>query len=215
MIYISKGKEPASLTEYRKEKFAYYDGYKDKGDIRNALLKEQGYLCAYCMRRISREKMKIEHWYPEEELSNSERLDYSNMLGCCEGHLAGGKFREDTCDTHKKSTIIKINPTKQKHIDQISYKHSGEIYSSNSEFQQDLDVTLNLNCDRHLLTENRKAVLDEVKRMLATMQKNGLWNRKLLEKVYLSYSSADADGMKKEYAGIVLWYIGKKLNKNI
>ena len=34
MIYIKKGKEPASLTKYKKQKFAYYDGYKEKDDLR-------------------------------------------------------------------------------------------------------------------------------------------------------------------------------------
>ena len=33
MIYIKKGHEPASLTVYKKQKFAYYDGC-DKDDIR-------------------------------------------------------------------------------------------------------------------------------------------------------------------------------------
>ena len=32
MIYIKKGKEPDSLTKYKKQKFAYYDGYKEKDD---------------------------------------------------------------------------------------------------------------------------------------------------------------------------------------
>ena len=41
MIYIKKGKEPASLTKYKKQKFAYYDGYKEKDDLRKMLLKEQ------------------------------------------------------------------------------------------------------------------------------------------------------------------------------
>lgn len=50
MIYIKKGKEPDSLTKYKKQKFAYYDGYKEKDDVREMLLKEQGYLCAYCMK---------------------------------------------------------------------------------------------------------------------------------------------------------------------
>ena len=46
MIYIKKGKEPDSLTKYKKQKFAYYDGYKEKDDVREMLLKEQGYLYA-------------------------------------------------------------------------------------------------------------------------------------------------------------------------
>ena len=57
MIYIQKGKEPASLTAYKKQAHAYYDGC-NKDDIRENLLREQGYLCAYCMRRIEKEKMK-------------------------------------------------------------------------------------------------------------------------------------------------------------
>ena len=90
MIYIQKGKEPASLTAYKKQAHAYYDGC-NKDDIRENLLREQGYLCAYCMRRIEKEKMKIEHWDPEDNLTELERLDYSNMLGVCLGHMNGQK----------------------------------------------------------------------------------------------------------------------------
>ncbi|MCX4315557.1 MAG: hypothetical protein OSJ52_02805 [Lachnospiraceae bacterium] len=91
MLYIKKGKEPESLTKYRKSKFAYFDGYEEKDAIRECLLKEQGYLCAYCMRRIDKAHMKIEHWYPEDRLSDAERLDFRNMLGACLGHLEGTK----------------------------------------------------------------------------------------------------------------------------
>lgn len=64
MIWIQKKEEPPSLTQYKKQPFAYYDGYKNKEELRQALLRDQGYLCAYCMRRIenNRESMKIEHW---------------------------------------------------------------------------------------------------------------------------------------------------------
>lgn len=72
MRYIEKHAEPKSLAEYKKQKNAYYDGC-NKADIRRRLLEDQGYLCAYCMRRISDESsvdggvppMKIEHWFPE------------------------------------------------------------------------------------------------------------------------------------------------------
>ena len=89
MIYIKKGKEPASLTAYKKQKYVYFDGYDKKDDIREQLLKDQGYLCAYCMRRIDIKHMKIEHWYPENLLTDLETLDYKNMMGCCEGHIDG------------------------------------------------------------------------------------------------------------------------------
>ena len=50
--YFKKGEEPKSLTAYKKDKFAYYDGYTEKDEIRENLMKDQGYLCGYCMRRI-------------------------------------------------------------------------------------------------------------------------------------------------------------------
>lgn len=214
MIYIQKGREPDSLTQYKKQKFAYFDGC-NKNDIREALLKEQGYLCAYCMRRISRDTMKIEHWYPEELLETDlERLDYANMLGCCEGHMEGGKFKDDICDTHKKSTTITLNPMDERTIEKISYKRAtGEIYSTDQEIQKDLDETLNLNCNAFYLKENRKAMLSAVTDELGKFQTQGMWSRKLLQKILRHYKEADSNGRKKEYAGVAIWYIEKKLCK--
>lgn len=212
MIYIEKGKEPDSLTKYKKEKFAYFDGC-NKDDIRDALLKEQGYLCAYCMRRISNDSMKIEHWYPEKLLSTDlEKLEYSNMLGCCEGHMDGGRFKDDICDTHKKSTKIKVDPTDIRTIEKISYKRAtGEICSKDSDIQRDLNDTLNLNCEKFYLKENRKEFLDTVIDKLIALKKQGDWNKKMLQNVLTKYKTPGADGKKKEYAGIAIWYIEQKL----
>ena len=52
MRYIRKGDSPESLLRYARNKNAYYDGYREKDDVREQLLQEQGYLCGYCMRRI-------------------------------------------------------------------------------------------------------------------------------------------------------------------
>ena len=84
MILIQKGEAPNSLIQYRKATNAYFDGC-NKDDIRDRLLEEQGHLCADCMCRIYKDTMKIEHWYPENRLTDQECLDYSNMLGCCPG----------------------------------------------------------------------------------------------------------------------------------
>lgn len=62
MIYIKKRTEPKSLVEHRCTPGATFDGL-DKTELRECLLKEQGYLCAYCMKRIHDEKdTKIEHY---------------------------------------------------------------------------------------------------------------------------------------------------------
>ncbi len=211
MIYIEKGKEPESLTAYKKKKHAYFDGC-NKEDIRNSLLREQGYLCAYCMRRIEKMHMKIEHWYPECDLSATETLDYGNMLGCCTGHIEGSRGSDDTCDTHKGNRHIKINPLDRNVLQYIKYKSaSGRIYSEDIEIEKDLNDTLNLNADRHMLMINRKQLLNQLILELSKIQKNGVWNKTILEKVKNKYESTDAAGMKKEFVGIAIWYIDKKL----
>ena len=57
MRYIPKksNNEPDSLRATRLTDGATYDEC-NKNDVREALLNEQGYLCAYCMRRIENER---------------------------------------------------------------------------------------------------------------------------------------------------------------
>ncbi len=214
MLYIQKKQEPASLTRYRKQKFAHFDGYPDKDDVRKQLLEEQGHLCAYCMRRIDKEHMKIEHWYPEDRLTDKERLDYGNMLGACEGHIMGSKGSDDTCDTHKRNELIVVNPKDKSTINKIQYRTAtGEIYSEDADIQKDLHITLNLNSEKHQLKKNRKETLEAVIREMGKLQQKGIWNRKIVENMLSFYQGTDSEGMKKEYAGIVVWYLQKKLNK--
>lgn len=214
MLYIKKKQEPASLTKYRKQKFSYFDGYPDKDDVRGQLLEEQGHLCAYCMRRIDKEHMKIEHWYPEDRLNDLERLDYKNMLGVCEGHLPGTKGTDDTCDTHKGNELIVVNPQDKTTLEKIQYSTAtGEIFSEDEFIQKDLHITLNLNSEKHQLMRNCKETLNAAICEMRKLQQNGQWNRKFIESMLAFYQGADSAGKKKEYAGIVVWYLQKKLNQ--
>ncbi|MCD8119124.1 MAG: hypothetical protein LUE29_06560 [Lachnospiraceae bacterium] len=208
MIYIKKGKEPESLTRHRKQPFASYDNC-NKDDIRTNLLEEQGHLCAYCMRRITKEHMKIEHWYPESKLDEAGRMDYSRMLGCCEGHLDGTRHEDDTCDTHKGDSVITLSPLNEVHIGKIKYRTGGgEIYSDDADMNRDLNETLNLNCTVQYLKENRKAVLDTLK---VNLRGKGTLGRNDWERLLKKYSDVNEEGQKREYAGIVIWYSQKRL----
>lgn len=211
MILIKKGHEPASLTAYRKQQGAYYDGFTDKDDIRQSLLEEQGYLCAYCMRRIGIDDMKIEHRIPQSA-DPTEQLDYRNMLGVCNGGEGMDK-KSTTCDTHKGDAKITINPQYQSHIDTITYSSAtGEIHSSDKAFDTDLCDTLNLNCREQYLPQNRRAALVATIRFLKKKQSTGDWSKAFLAKVRDMYTGTDADGNKREYAGIILWYLDKKID---
>lgn len=52
MILITKNKEPKEWTEYRNTPGVDYQAIPE---LIQSLLKEQGYICAYCMRRIPKQ----------------------------------------------------------------------------------------------------------------------------------------------------------------
>ena len=211
MILIRKGKEPPSLTRYRKLPYAYYDGFYKKADIRESLLREQGFLCAYCMRRIDQEHTRIEHWKPEAELSELEKLDYSNMLAVCYENSEGLPEKDQTCDTRKGQQEITVDPRRETHIATIGYqKGTGFIFSENEVIDADLNERLNLNCTKQSLPENRRAVLRRVIQEMSERQKTGNWKTADIARMIRIYSEADETGRKKEYAGIVLWYLKRK-----
>ena len=164
--------------------------------------------------------MKIEHWYPEDRLTDQECLDYSNMLGCCPGHNDGDSGRNDICDTHKGNSIIGVDPRNPDHIarikysskngkissdnDPVSVKYSGEkgiSYEDETTLQQDIDKILNLNENAHYLMQNRKAVLDEVKKFLSKKRKEGNWTERDIKKMIQEYEQPDTDGRKKRMQG--------------
>ena len=216
MIYICKGREPASLTQYRQTEGAYFDGYENKDELRDALLRDQGYLCAYCMRRISNDRfrMKIEHWTPESLLpSDKAALDYKIMLGVCDG-CRGDLDKNTTCDEHRHNAEIYVNPLDETMMETIYYTRDGKIYSTNSRISKDLDQILNLNCEqaRSRLVLNRKKIYEECKKRLMNFQRNGNWKKGTVQKV-MNYYHAEPEGRKREYVGVPLYILKRALNR--
>lgn len=219
MRYIEKHAEPKSLTEYKKQANAYYDGC-NKADIRKRLLEDQGYLCAYCMRRINEGEggivpMKIEHWLPESQCSEAEKLDFRNMLGVCLGN-ADHPYACTTCDSHRGDERLTINPLDENLVQKISYDtRTGRIYSKEKAINHDLKDTLNLNYEGSdfSLCENRRHALELCLHYMQKKAKNkaGTWQASLLQHTLDLYEKKDKEGKYKEYSGIVIWYLKKKL----
>ena len=74
MRYINKrNKEPKELIEYRRTPGVAYDDLSGdrKSIIRDSLLDEQGYICAYCMGKIDNESCTIEHYISQSRHPDS------------------------------------------------------------------------------------------------------------------------------------------------
>jgi uncharacterized protein (TIGR02646 family) len=147
MRRIIKGKEPKSLETHRNQSFANYDNLpKDtKEELRQFLLKEQFFLCAYCNNRINEAEMKIEHVKSQSQHTQNG-LKYSNLLACCTGG-EGKKEDFQHCDTKKGDKEISFNPADNdvnvEHF--IKFDSSGKIYSDKEQVDNELNKVLNLN----------------------------------------------------------------------
>jgi len=208
MILINKGAEPASWTAYRLTPGVHY---APSADLRNALLAEQGYICAFCMRGIpvtkkdpnEAEESKIAHL--ESRANNpGKQLNYNNMVVCCPGNINGSAH----CDKSQGSnnvTLPLFNIQLQQSI-RYSTLH-GEIKSSNNVWDAEINNILSLN--NPLLKYNRIQTLIGVRRVLEPLK----WRKAKIREKLTQWTSLDPNGKLKPYCGIVIWYLRKKISQ--
>lgn len=200
MIKITKTKEPKEWTE--KINTPGFKEYSPIPELRDALLNDQGYICAYCMNRIGEDNSKIEHIksrskYPELQ------LEYSNMVICCKGITDNEKH----CDTCKGNQDISFDLFSDSFFNTISYKSSdGEILSTNTEYNKEINNILNLN--HKTIKRNRFSVLDGV---IKSISKKKDWTKKGVNNQLTYWSNKDKDYKYQPYCGIIIWYLEKKL----
>lgn len=213
MLLIKKNSPPKEFVTYAQQEGARFDDMPSdvKNILRHALLEEQGYVCAYCMRRIGVDeksnKVKIEHYCAR---SSSNELDYNNLLAVCKGN-EGEPKRKQSCDTHKGNQVLHIDPQKQRDIATIRYKRKGVIESSDTEFKKDLYDVLNLNAQEGYLISNRREALEKFRNSISKK----LGERSATHEDWRRFAKVikDDNGRYIPYAGIVLWYINGKLGK--
>lgn len=222
MILIRKKTEPKEWLKYRSTPGVDYQSIPE---LVNSLLEEQGYVCAYCMRRIpckdrlyrkdgttyvlTDEDHRVEHMQSREN-HEDKKLDYSNMVICCPGHIGN----EDHCDRLKGSRDISFSPLDSSFIETLSYKTDGEIVSSNEQYNKEINEVLNLNTK--ILKENRKSTWEAVKKELIARNGGKPWNKSILSKYVEKYSSRhERNGKLKliPYCGVVLFFLQKKLKQ--
>ncbi|MEZ4777630.1 MAG: hypothetical protein R3D00_30930 [Bacteroidia bacterium] len=209
MIRIKKEVEP--LEWKAKRMTPGFNHYEPIPELRNALLKEQGYICAYCMREIpvskkdlgESETSKIEHIKSRENHPHKQ-LDYTNMVICCPGSINGNTH----CDKSKESAEITFSPFDISLQESISYgSYDGKIKSGNGQWNDEIDKIICLN--NAMLMYNRKQTLDAIVAVL----KKQKWKKAKIKELIDEWSNPDHSGKLKQYCGIVIWYLKKKLRQ--
>ena len=174
-------------------------------------MKEQGHVCAYCMRRIkisdntTTETTRIEHILSRENHKNKQ-LDYNNMVLCCNGEINNSYH----CDKSKGSKDISFDIFNDSFFDTISYKSKdGAIISSNKTYNNEINKILNLN--NKLLKANRLSALNGV---IGYLTQKG-WRLSDIKTQINKWENKNSDGKYKEYSGIVLCFLNKKLQHKL
>lgn len=203
-----------------------------KDSIRKQMLKEQRYLCAYCMKKIANDgrKTTIEHWYPISKDKN-RALDYRNMLAVCDGGRRWQKGKEEndkkrvlSCDAKKGDYgELKINPFNKQQMNLIAYNRNGQIYilSGDQRLEYDINVVLGLN---GLLNEKGELIADTSTELVRgrrdCYQQYNYFIRKLdkqgkctSEHIKKRMEEIEQAERQPEYAGVLLYFLKKKYNQ--
>jgi uncharacterized protein (TIGR02646 family) len=214
MKQIIKAKEPISMLIYRKQAHAHYEDYRHKDELRQSLLEEQGYICCYCMQRISAERMKIEHCKPQSQYPELQ-LDYHNLLAACEGNEGNSRHLQH-CDTHKGDKKIAINPAdSQKNCEQyLKYSSNGRIYSDATIIDKDLNNTLNLNTQT-LVNNRQKALNTVIKELTMIKGKRAAWQIQAVYQKIQTYETKAEDKKYKPYCQMIVYFLKKRFRKEL
>ncbi|WP_224247775.1 retron system putative HNH endonuclease [Hyalangium gracile] len=213
MRHIRKGPEPQSLLAYRQTEGASYDGLPQeaKDDIRAQLAREQGFLCCYCMQRITPDLhgMKIEHWAPQGDPATRHRqLDWKNLLGACRGN-EGQPLRAQHCDTRKGDIPLTVNPSDERCEQLVRFLADGSIESGTPAVNDDLNQTLNLNYA--LLRNNRKAALAGFLEAMRRKFPQLTWTDASLERALAELQQPNARGQLQPYCQVLIYWLKKRM----
>jgi uncharacterized protein (TIGR02646 family) len=213
--HIRKGPEPQSLLKYRQGAGATYDDLPQgaKDEIREQLAREQGFICCYCMQRITPEPfgMKIEHWAPQGDPATSHlQLSWKNLLGACYGNQ-GQPPRAQHCDTRKGDTHLTVNPTDERCEQLVRFLADGTVESGVPAVNADLQQSLNLNYA--LLKNNRKVVLDAFLQAMRRKFPNLTWSDSSMERELMELQQANSEGQLRPYCQVPIYWLKKRLGR--
>ena len=135
MKYVEKSQqEPAIYAKWRRE--GGWDANSPKAgklkqEIKELLLKEQGFICCYCEEQIMAENSHIEHLQPKGKYPNL-KSQYGNLLCSCN--------YSKTCGYAKQDDEIRVTPLMNRCEDLFEYNNNGEIEGKNQDASDTISI---------------------------------------------------------------------------
>lgn len=134
MKHIKKSPEPSRLTQWKQKLGSRTPDWKSfsqpvKNEVYESLLQEQGYICCYCSRPISRKNCHIEHFKPKSVYRNLT-FEYTNLIASCQGEDENKPRVPVHCGHTKRAWFdeeLMVSPLDPNCEDFFKYSGFGEI----------------------------------------------------------------------------------------
>ncbi len=195
MIRYRKGPCPDELSAHAETPGADWHGFRGKQAVREALVRDQGPLCAYCQNKIAATPataMKIDHWIPQSDPAEGRAhvLRWENLVGACCGESRRAGVNNRHCDTRRGDEPavgqrLHLHPVEGQGPDprqHLRYQGNGTAYAYPPDGRVDNDVRLlNLNCPP--LKEARAQVLGQLETKLKRLGFTPAHVRRLLDEL--------------------------------
>ena len=214
MRYIHKGEEPTGFSQWKGQKNEEWTPTWDdlrtpqKPMVHDALLQEQGYICCYCGRRITRDTSHIEHLKPRKTYPNLA-LEYTNLLASCQRErerrepLHCGSKKDDWYDEH-----LMVSPVDANCAEFFRYTDDGQILATEvTEKKSAAQTTIDkLGLDIDKLNAMRRAAIEVILEgmdKLTTQEEKQKEKQKLLQ----GFEQPDANGQYEEFCAAIAYIL--------
>jgi uncharacterized protein (TIGR02646 family) len=171
MKYINKTNPPQTYSDWCNTQRDLGVNYSfgslqnpEKEDLHRTLVKEQGHLCAYTMKRISYENSHLEHIHPQHHCQNGLDLEYTNLIACFpKGNLKSkcsyGAQKKDNWWANGGSEFI--SPLNENCELKFFFSLNGEISPARSNCSKAITTIRVLNLNEESLVYDRKKSIEE------------------------------------------------------
>lgn len=132
----------------------------EKKEVKDSLMREQGYICCYCERRLTDDDSHIEHFNPQSN-NTVDPLEYTNMLCSCQDQLNKGEPRH--CGNSKDNWFnedLLISPLDSNCEGRFSYTADGKIHPVNEFDDAAIKTIEKLKLDIELLNDLRNKAIE-------------------------------------------------------
>ncbi len=213
MKHIKKDpkREPISLTTYRETtpNASFSGGNFNKQALRAILVEEQGYLCAYCNRRIHADAnhIEVEHYITQTKHEDSKftaaehkdnELLYTNLLATC-------NYSGHSCSGICGNTPLYIDPRNARCETLLIFDNNGNVKGCDENVEKDIK-TLGL----QKWQEQRKAVIDKAREDLKTRGYTPLQIDREIEKWRSLHKNKQNVMVYKEFCIAAIHYLERK-----